>query len=123
MCYASSCNPRCGDCRPKRIIDAACPECGAGNEMTREAYLNVFGLPHKKTILEKKMLERGDVKPPVCAICGADLFDAFKAAVQPAACMRSRIICGYPCGRHVEEYREDAGHCPHMVPVGKLEEA
>lgn len=120
MCYASSCNPRCGDCRPKRIIDAQCPECGADNEMSREAYLILFDLPHKQTILEKKMRERGDVVAPVCAICGADLRDAFEAAVQPAECTRSRIICGYPCGRRSEPYREDAGRCPHMVPVGKL---
>lgn len=88
--------------------------------MSREAYLIVFGLPHRQTILEKKMLERGGVMPPVCAICGADLHDAFEAAVQPTACTRNRIICGYPCGRHVEEYCEDAGPCPHMVPLGKL---
>ena len=122
MCYASSCNPTCGNCRPKRLIEAYCPACGATNSLNREEYLIVFKLPHKKNVLEKKILERGGVPRPSCKQCGADMYDVFDAAVTPEPCTKSRVICGFPCGRHVEPYVEGSMPCPTMVPVGKLEQ-
>ena len=120
MCYAASCNPKCGNCRPKRIVEARCPKCGLDNEMTREEYLILFDLPHKKSILERKILERGGVEPPVCASCGADMTTAFKNAVAPRECKSNRVVCGFPCGRCDDMYREGSLPCPTMVPVGKL---
>ncbi|MBO4353013.1 MAG: hypothetical protein J5818_05925 [Eggerthellaceae bacterium] len=119
MCYAASCNPRCGNCRPKGIVEARCSQCGLDNEMSREEYLILFDLPHKKSILELKMLERGGVESPVCASCGADMKAAFEGAVVPKECKSNRVICGFPCGRADDPYREDALPCPTMVPLGK----
>ena len=89
--------------------------------MSREEYLLLFDLPHKKNILEQKIIERGGVEEPTCMMCGQPLTDAFKAAVEPRACSVSRIVCGFPCGRSEEPYREGSLPCPTMVPVGKLE--
>jgi len=121
MCYASSCNPRCGDCRPKRIVDATCPECGMPAEMSREQYLVVYKLLHKPSIIEKKMLERGEIAEPTCKFCGTNLTETFRGVIQPAPCTRSRIVCGFPCGRRTEPRIEGVPQCPHMVPVGKLD--
>lgn len=120
MCYAASCNPKCGNCRPKRIVEARCPECGFENEMTREEYLILFDLPHKKSILEQKIIERGGVESPVCALCGADTVSAFESAVVPRECKSNRVVCGFPCGRSDDPYRKGGLPCPTMVPVGKL---
>ena len=123
MCYAASCNPLCGQCRPKRIVQITCPHCGAPNEITREEFLNLFQLPHKVSLLERKMLERGEIPEPVCISCGTDLREAYAAAAPPAPCHVSRIICGFPCGRRNEPNRDDAPPCPTMVPLGRLDEA
>ena len=119
MCYAASCNPLCGDCRPKRIVQVHCPECGLLAEMSRDEYLIYFELPHRKGIMGKKIIERGGVSTPRCAGCGIDLTEAFREAVQPAECKSNRIICGFPCGRKNDPYREDSRACPTMVPLGK----
>ena len=119
MCYASSCDPRCGKCKPKRLVEVACPDCGFMNSMSREEYLLFFNLPHKKNVLEKKILERGGVLAPACMMCGGGLTEAFEAAVQPRECQCNRVICGFPCGRSEEPYREGTLPCPTMVPVGK----
>ena len=81
MCYAASCNPLCGDCRPKRIVQAHCPECGLLAEMSRDEYLIYFDLPHRKSVMEKKIIERGGVSTPTCTGCGVDLTEAFREAV------------------------------------------
>ena len=120
MCYAASCNPLCGDCRPKRIVQTHCPECGLLAEMSRDEYLIYFELPHRKSVMEKKIIERGGVAVPKCAGCGADLTEAFDAAIQPAECRSNRIVCGFPCGRKNDPYREGSRGCPTMVPLGKL---
>ena len=122
MCYAASCNPRCGDCRPRRIIDATCPVCGMENEMGREEFLILSGRPHKPSIMERKMIERGGVEEPTCRICGTNLLEAFEAAVVPLPCTRSRITCGFPCGRRNEPHIDGVPPCLHMVPMGKLED-
>ena len=119
MCYASSCNPLCGNCRPKRIVQVVCPSCGFSNEITRDEYLIMFGLPHKQSVLEKKILERGGVARPACSACGEDLLEVFRNAIVPAECIGNRVICGFPCGRKDDPYREGAMPCPTMVPVGK----
>ena len=121
MCYASSCDPRCGKCRPKRLVEAACPVCGFTNSMTREEYLLFFELPHEKNILEQKLIERGGVQAPTCTMCGAGLTPTFAAAVQPRECLRNCIVCGFPCGRCEEPYQEGLLPCSTMVPVGKLQ--
>lgn len=92
-------------------------DCGAECSITREEYLLLFKLPHKKTVLEKKLLEKGKVTMPVCSHCGADLTEAFRRAVEPAPCTRSGVVCGFPCGARTEPYREGALPCPQMVPV------
>lgn len=120
MCYAASCDPRCGKCRPRRIVEAACPACGHLGSITREEYLLLFDLPHKRNVMEEKIIERGGVEHPVCPMCGADLVETFRAAVVPKPCHVSRIVCGFPCGRCNEPFREGCLPCPTMVPVGKL---
>lgn len=119
MCYASSCNPLCGDCRPKRIVQISCPECTATNSITRDEYLVLFDLPHRKSVMDKKIAERGGVERPTCTVCGADLLQAFDDAVTPAECKGNRVICGFPCGRRNDPYREGSRPCATMVPVGK----
>ena len=68
----------------------------------------------------KKIIERGGVSTPTCVGCGVDLTEAFREAVQPAECKSNRIICGFPCGRKNDPYREGSRGCPTMVPLGKL---
>ena len=120
MCYAASCNPLCGDCRPKRIVQARCPSCGFTNEMSRDEYLYLFELPHRKGIADQKIAERGGVELPECIACGSDLTETFRLAVEPAECNSNRVVCGFPCGRRHDPYREDARPCPTMVPLGKI---
>lgn len=120
MCYAASCNPLCGDCRPRRIVQARCPDCGFTNEMSRDEYLYLFELPHRKGVADQKIAERGGVEPPFCKACGAAMAEAFQAAVEPAECHSNRVICGFPCGRSKDPYREDARPCPTMVPLGRV---
>lgn len=122
MCYAASCNPTCGRCRPKGIVEINCPECGMPNSMTREEYLLFFDLPHRKSILEKKMLERGGVGAPSCKACGRKLAEPFRRAIAPKPCNPQQVICGFPCGRSDEPREEGTPPCKTMVPLGKLEE-
>lgn len=119
MCYAASCNPLCGSCRPKRIVQINCPECGGLAEMGRDEFLLYFDLPHRKSVLEQKIVERGGVDAPKCVSCGADLSEAFRAAVPSAPCNSTGIICGFPCGRKDDPYHEGR-KCPTMVPLGKI---
>jgi hypothetical protein len=90
-------------------------------EMGREQYLVIYDLPHKPSIIEKKMLQRGDICAPVCKFCGEDLTETFRGVVEPAPCTRSRIVCGFPCGRRHEPHIDGVPQCPHMVPVGKIQ--
>ena len=120
MCYAASCNPSCGQCRPKRIFTVNCPDCGAPREITREEYLILFDLPHRKNLVERKRLERGPVETPRCRGCGRDLTESVRAAITPADCLNQKIVCGYPCGRASEPAREQALPCPTIVPLRKL---
>lgn len=119
MCYASSCNPLCGDCRPKRIVQVECPRCGSNAQVTREEYLFLFDLPHRKSVMDRKIEERGGVPQPICQLCGADLLETFERAVVPAECKGNGVICGFPCGRRNDPPRAGARPCPTMVPVGK----
>ena len=119
MCYASSCQPLCGKCKPPRLKAAHCPECGQENYIGREEFLILTELPHRENLIEKKLMERGGVEWPVCTGCGTDLEDAFRAAVVPLACTRSAITCGWPCGLHVEPRQKTGNPCPNMVPLGK----
>lgn len=121
MCYAASCDPRCGLCRPRRIVEADCPRCGAPHVMTREEYLVYFELPHRPSIMEKKMLERGAVEAPRCTSCGYDLEEVFEVAVSPEPCSLQQVLCGFPCGRRNESRREDTSPCQTMVPLARLE--
>jgi hypothetical protein len=122
MCYAASCNPTCGKCRPKRIIQASCPVCGKTEEMTREEYLLFFNLPHRRNVMDRKIIEEGGPSTPRCAMCGADMTALFKEAVKPLPCRKSRVVCGYPCGGCNEPYREGAMPCAQMVPLEMIAE-
>ena len=122
MCYAASCNPLCGRCRPRRIVEVGCPQCGAPRSMTREEYLVYFGLPHRRSVLERKIEERGGAEAPRCESCGKDLTEAFRGAVAPAPCHLQRVICGFPCGRRDEPRKDGTPPCATMVPLGRLGE-
>lgn len=119
MCYA--CSPLCGGCKPKRIVAVECPECGAPASMSRDEYLLFFRLPHRKSVVERRMEERGGIPAPACPVCGESLVEAFEAAVQPKACRRQGIVCGYPCGRAEEDPPSGGGGCPFVVPMGKAD--
>lgn len=121
MCYAASCNPSCGQCRPKRIFTVHCPDCGAPREVTREEYLILFDLPHRKNPIERKLIERGAGETPYCKGCGRDLTETVRGAIVPAPCRAQRILCGFPCGRSSEPEREGAMPCPTMVPLQRLD--
>ena len=123
MCYASACNPTCGKCRPKGIIEVVCPECGVICRMTREEYLIYFELPHRKTVFDRKIIERGGVQPPVCETCNAALTETFRAAVSPLPCRKSGVMCGYPCGGRFDQPSANGASCPTVVPVGKYDPA
>jgi len=88
--------------------------------MSRDEYLVFFELPHRKSVMGKKIVERGGVAAPKCAGCGASLVETFREAVQPAPCHSNRIVCGFPCGRKNDPYREGSRGCPTMVPLDKL---
>lgn len=122
MCYAASCNPTCGKCKPKRIIQAACPACGKVEEMSREEYLLLFDLPHRHTVMDRKIMEKGGPAKPECSMCDTDMTESFRDAVEPLPCQKSRVLCGYPCGGRTEPYREGVSPCMQMVPLGKLPE-
>ncbi len=122
MCYAASCNPLCGRCKPRRIVETVCPQCGAPCSMTREEYLVCFGLPHRKGSLERKVAERSGVGEPRCESCGRDLTEVFRRAVDPAPCHLQQVVCGFPCGRRDEPPRDGAPPCRTMVPLGRLAE-
>lgn len=115
MCYAASCNPLCGDCRPKRIVQAPCPQCSHVCSITRDEYLVLFNLPHKQSVMDRKIQERGGVERPACPACGADMLDAFDAAVTPAVCKGNRVVCGFPCGRATRTARAH-GRAPRWSP-------
>ena len=119
MCYASSCNPLCGNCRPKRIVHVSCPECGAHAQMSREEYLVFFGLPFRKNILAEKIAERG-VAEPTCSCCGANLVETFRKAVAPEECKSNGVICGFPWGIKYDPYGVDAVRGPTIVPLGRV---
>ena len=118
MCYA--CNPQCGTCKPKKIVAAPCKFCGTEVALKREEFLVLFDLPCRDTILIRKLREKG-VDVPRCSTCGNDASDALCEAMPPAPCTRSRIVCGFPCGRRNDPCEEGAAPCPFMVPVEKLE--
>lgn len=120
MCYAASCNPTCGKCRPKRIVEATCPQCGGACSMGREEYLLFFGLPHKHSVIDEKILARGGSAAPTCKFCGADMVKPFKDAVVPEVCKKSQVLCGFPCGGRFEEPRKGVRPCQHMVPLKRV---
>ncbi len=122
MCYAGSCNPACGKCRPRRILEVACPACGEQNQITREEYLLVTRMPHEPNIIERKLLERGRVEPPRCSRCGAELLKAYQEKYPPLPCTKCNIICGFPCGQRVTPYDPATSRCPAKVPLALLDE-
>lgn len=120
MCYAGNCNPECGTCSPKKIVAVECPTCGARNTIRREEYLHHFELPHRKSIMEEKMLEKGLDYSMSCVSCGENLESVYKDAVRPQPCVRLGIVCGFPCGRCIEEPNGSNERCGTMVPLGKI---
>ena len=120
MCYAGHCNPECDKCSPREIVAVNCPSCGTKNTLERVRYLRHFDLPHHQDIVEKKVLEMFPDEPLACTGCGINLEEVFDDAVQPLPCMRSGILCGFPCGRHVEQPDDSKPRCKTMVPLEKL---
>ena len=88
--------------------------------MTREEFLIDFDLPHRQSIMEKKLLERGNITQPQCRSCGEDLSEEYQNAVPPAPCLNQQVICGFPCGRSIEPKTAETVPCPTVVPLGKL---
>lgn len=121
MCYAASCTPTCGKCRPKRIVEVSCPECGAMDSRTREEYLILFDLPHRKSVLDRKIIERGGVDEPMCKMCHYPLMETYKHAVKAEPCHLQGVLCGFPCGRKDECGEDATPPCRTMVPLGKCE--
>lgn len=90
--------------------------------MTREEYLILFDLPHRKCVLDRKILERGGVDDPLCKMCHHPLRRTYEHAVKAEPCHLQKIICGFPCGRKDERREDAAPPCRTMVPLGRYEE-
>lgn len=115
------CFPTCGRCRPVSIVTFACPECGKPDSTTREGYLMHTGRPHKLADFEKMMHEENAGRPLRCKECGCDLTETLQQRVIPASCKRSQILCGFPCGRRVQD-ADPENPCSTMVPMGDYRE-
>lgn len=115
MCWG--CSPYCGNCYPAQKKTVVCPECGKVLTLTREECLMYLGLSHRMTEKEKQMHKERAGEQPLCKHCGKKLLEELKEVVEPMPCSRSRIICGYPCGRRVDNYATGDDRCKDMVPL------
>ncbi len=115
------CFPTCGRCRPVSIVTFTCPNCGKSDSVTREEYLMYTGRPHKLSDAERAMHESNGGAPRLCKGCGVNLASLLEERITPASCRRSRILCGFPCGRHTQDEDPD-NPCATMVPVGEYSE-
>ena len=112
MCL--SCSQFCGRCRPALVVAVSCPSCGVMAEISRGECLDALGYR-----------TQGRAKPPAgyvarCPECGADLNRCIAEAVKPMDCLRSGIVCGYPCGRCMKEFFPGDLVCTKQVPLGKI---
>lgn len=113
----------CGNCKPPLYFSVLCPECGRPSTITREEFLMYFDLPHRLTDEERRMRVDRVGEQPKCAVCEADITDVVRKAIVPEECIKSGIVCGYPCGQRTVAPREGAKACMHMVPLRKLDGA
>ena len=77
--------------------------------------------PHRLTEAEKLLHEKNDGAPRLCKGCGCNLYDVLQQKITPAACKRSNILCGFPCGRHTQD-PDPENLCATMVPMGEYRE-
>lgn len=117
MCWG--CRPTCDNCKPAELFSMLCPECGSPTTFTREEYLMFMGLPHRKTSKEKQMIALRSSERPVCASCGIDIRETLKQAIRPQPCVKSGIVCGYPCGQRFASGGVSSSRCSKMVPLGR----
>ena len=115
------CFPTCGRCRPISIVTFTCSKCGKSDSISREEYLMFTKRPHRLTEAEKLLHDKNDGAPRLCKGCGCNLYDVLQQKITPAACKRSNILCGFPCGRHTQD-PDPENLCATMVPMGEYRE-
>lgn len=118
MCF--SCNPFCGNCKPPMMVSVMCPKCGSAAVISRERYLLLRGLKFRMSEADKELANTEESRFLFCGKCGEDISGILGERVKPKPCFRSGIICGYPCGRSVDEPKKGEPMCEKMVPLGKL---
>ena len=119
MCWG--CRPMCNNCKPAEQLFIRCPVCDSPQEFSRDQFLMYSGLPHRRSVREVEMLERWDGSAPECARCGAALAEALSESVRPQPCIRSHIVCGYPCGQRKVPLPRSAKPCKKMVPLARYD--
>ena len=112
MCL--SCSPFCGRCRPALYVAIICPTCGEMVDVSRMDCIKALGYRDRRS---GKAPEGYVVS---CPKCGTDLKQGIANEVKPLDCIRSGIVCGYPCGRHMKEFFPGDLVCERQVPLGKI---
>ncbi len=112
MCL--SCSIFCGRCRPAPYVSINCPSCGERAEISRSECIKALGYRDRKS---GKAPSNYVVS---CHACGKGLNEDIAATVKPLDCLRSGIVCGYPCGRHRKEFFPGDLVCEKQVPLGKI---
>ena len=112
MCL--SCSPFCGRCRPALLVAITCPSCGEMVDVERLECIKALGYRDRRS---GKAPEGYTVS---CPECDASLNTSIAQHVKPLDCVRSGIVCGYPCGRHMREFFPGDLVCEKQVPLGKI---
>ena len=116
MC--ETCNLFCGGCRPARLKAVLCPNCGKAIVLSRDECLTRLNRKYRK---DSTMAPTVDCsKGLICAGCKTDLMPALEKTVEPLPCIRSGILCGWPCGLREKPLEPGEQKCQYMVPMAKL---
>ena len=119
MCWG--CKPTCNNCKPAEQLFVVCPSCGMPQGFTRSQFLMYFDLPHRINDAEAKMRGEWDGQMPLCPACGFALADELRRAVSPLPCVKSHIVCGYPCGQRKTLLPRGGKPCSKMVPLARYD--
>ena len=95
-----------------------CPKCGKAKVLSREECLTRLGRKHRKDSILAPAVDYSG--PLLCTECGLDLQKTLEDAVEPLPCIRSHIICGYPCGAREKKLLDGEAKCRNMVPMGRI---